>query len=238
MVREGAKLAKGRPDPGVDGMFDDRRDAGRQLAEALADYRDEDVVVLAIPRGGVEVGFQVARALDADFSLVVVRKLPFPDNPEAGFGAIAEDGSTVVAERATYGLGRDTIERVAEFQREEIERRVQVLRRGKPLPDLKGRTVILVDDGIAMGSTMRASIQLIKEQGAGRIVVATPVASWWVAQEIEAMVDQVVVLTKPASFRAVAQVYQEWYDVPDTKVLEILDKWRRERTSPPSVSEE
>jgi putative phosphoribosyl transferase len=230
MVREGAKLAKGRPDPGVDGMFDDRRDAGRQLAEALADYRDEDVVVLAIPRGGVEVGFQVARALDADFSLVVVRKLPFPDNPEAGFGAIAEDGSTVVAERATYGLGRDTIERVAEFQREEIERRVQVLRRGKPLPDLKGRTVILVDDGIAMGSTMRAAIKLCEHEGAGRIVVAVPVTGEQTAREIGALVDEIVVLEKPPFFRAVAQVYRNWYDVSDREVLRIMETWRNERS--------
>jgi len=94
------------------------------------------------------------------------------------------------------------------------------------------------DRKIAMGSTMRASIQLCKKQGAGKIVVAAPVASPWVAQEIETMVDQVVVLTTPASFRAVAQVYQDWYDVPDAEVLEIMEKWRRERTSCPTVSEE
>ena len=207
-------------------MFDDRRDAGRQLAKALADYQDKDVVVLAIPRGGVEVGYQVARALDADFSLVVVRKLPFPDNPEAGFGAIAEDGSTVIIERATYGLFRESIERIIEFQREEIERRVQVLRGGDPLPDLKGKTVILVDDGIAMGSTMRAAIKLCENQGAGRIVVAVPVTGERVAQEIGARVDEIVVLEKPPFFRAVAQVYRNWYDVSDREVLHIMEAWR------------
>ena len=213
-------------------IFKDRTDAGVRLARALEDYRNRNVLVLAIPRGGVEVGYQVARYLDADFSIVITRKLPFPENPEAGFGAIAEDGSTFIFRDATRSLPPPTVERIIHQQQKELDRRIRVLRGGEPLPEIADRTVILVDDGIAMGSTMRASIQLIKEQGAGRIVVATPVASWWVAQEIEAMVDQVVVLTKPASFRAVAQVYQEWYDVPDTKVLEILDKWRRERTSP------
>jgi putative phosphoribosyl transferase len=116
-------------------------------------------------------------------------------------------------------------------QKSEIRRRIRVLRGGRPLPEMKNRIVILVDDGIAMGSTMRASIQLCKKQGASRIVVATPVASWWVAQEIEAMVDQVVVLTTPASFRAVAQVYQDWYDVSDAEVLEIMKSWRGEKIS-------
>jgi putative phosphoribosyl transferase len=168
-----------------------------------------------------------AMALDADFSLVIVRKLPFPDNPEAGFGAIAEDGSAVIAEQAAYSLPRDTVERIVQFQQEEIERRVQVLRGGKPLPDLKGRTVILVDDGIAMGSTMRAAIKLCEKQGAGHIVVAVPVTGERVAREIGALADETVVLEKPPFFRAVAQVYRNWYDVSDREVLEIVNAWRR-----------
>jgi len=212
-------------------MFDDRREAGEQLARALVDYKGKDVIVLAIPRGGVEVGYQVTRALDADFSLVIVRKLPLPDNPEAGFGAIAEDGSAVIIERVAYGLLRDTIERIVEFQREEIRRRIQVLRRGSPLPDLRGKTVILVDDGIAMGSTMRAAIKLCENQGAGYIVVAVPVTGERAAQEIGALVDEIVVLEKPHFFRAVAQVYRNWYDVSDREVLEIMDTWRSEEQS-------
>lgn len=215
---------------GVDSMFDDRRDAGKQLARTLVDYKGKDVIVLAIPRGGVEVGYQVAKALDADFSLVVVRKLPFPDNPEAGFGAIAEDGSAVIIEQAVYRLPRDTIERIVEFQREEIRRRIQVLRRGSSLPDLKDKTVILVDDGIAMGSTMRAAIKLCENQGGRRIVVAVPVAGERVAREIRALVDEIVILEKPPFFRAVAQVYRNWHDVSDQEALEIMDTWRsRER---------
>jgi predicted phosphoribosyltransferase len=213
-------------------MFDNRRDAGRQLASALAHIQDEDVIVLAIPRGGVEVGYQVAQALDADFSLVVVRKLPFPDNPEAGFGAIAEDGSAVIFEQAAYGLPLDTVERIVASQRQEIERRIQVLRGGRDLPDLMGRTVILVDDGIAMGSTMRAAVKLCKNQEAGRIVVAVPVTGQRAAREIGALVDEIVVLEKPPFFRAVAQVYRNWYDVSDQEVLEIMDAWRNKMHRP------
>jgi putative phosphoribosyl transferase len=145
-----------------------------------------------------------------------------------GFGAIAEDGSAVTIERATSGLLRDTIERIVEFQREEISRRIQVLRGGNSLPDLKNKTVILVDDGIAMGSTMRAAIKLCENQGVRRIVVAVPVTGERVAREIGALVDEVVVLEKPPFFRAVAQVYRNWYDVSDREVLEIMDAWRSE----------
>lgn len=209
----------------MNGMFDDRKEAGEQLGRALVKYVGKDVLVLAIPRGGVEVGYEVARTLDADLSLVIVRKLPFPYNPEAGFGAIAEDGSTIIIEQATYGVPQDTLERVIEFQQEEIERRIQVLRNGQPLPDLKGQTVILVDDGIAMGSTMRAAIELCKHQEAGRIVVAVPVTGASAAREIGALVDEMVVLKKPRYFRAVAQVYRTWHDVSDQEVLEIMKAW-------------
>jgi putative phosphoribosyl transferase len=211
-------------------MFEDRRDAGERLAKALVDYKGKaDVVVLAIPRGGVEVGYQVAKALDADFSLVIARKLPFPDDPEAGFGAITEDGSTVILEHTGYGLLRDTVERVIDFQREEVQRRVAALRGGEPLPDLAGKTVILVDDGIAMGSTMRAAIKLCRNTGAGRIVVAVPVTGERKAREIGALVDEMVVLEKPPFFRAVAQAYSNWYDVSDREVMRIMDVWRNGR---------
>jgi putative phosphoribosyl transferase len=187
------------------------------------------VLVLAIPRGGVEVGYQVARTLDADFSLVVTRKLPYPDNPEAGFGAIAEDGSTFMIENPGGWLSSRVVEAIIEEQKAEIERRIQVLRGGGPLPEIEGRTVILVDDGIAMGSTMRASIELCKNRNAARIVVGVPVASQRVRDEIEKTVDEIVVLEAPAFFRAVAQVYRDWYDVSDDQVLEIMTKWRKER---------
>ena len=210
-------------------MFRDRTDAGKQLAQALEDYGQDNVLVLAIPRGGAELGYEVAKHLDAEFSILVSRKLPFPDNPEAGFGAMAEDGSTFIFKDAAGHLPAPTIERIVEDQKDEIERRIRVLRGGGPLPDIENRTVILVDDGIAMGSTMRASIRSCRNRNAGKIVVAVPVASPRVAREIEEMVDDLVVLETPPFFRAVAQVYEHWHDVSDEEVLEIMETWREEQ---------
>lgn len=205
-------------------VFTDRKDAGLKLARQLEKYRVQDVLVLAIPKGGVEVGCMVAEHLHAQFSLLVTRKLPFPDNPEAGFGAIAEDGSVFLIEDAAMWVPQAHIEKIVGEQSGEIRRRVQVLRGGRPLPEIRDRTVILVDDGLAMGSTMRASIMLCRKRDAGKIVVAVPVAGREVAGEISRMVDEIVVLETPAHFMAVAQVYMNWYDVSDDEVLEILEK--------------
>lgn len=210
-------------------MFRDRRDAGKQLADQLEEYQDEDVLVLAVPRGGVEVGVEVAEALAADFSLLIARKLPYPDQPEAGFGAVAEDGSAVILETASQRVHPQVVQRVIEEQRQEIERRVAVLRKGQPLPVIKDRTIILVDDGIAMGSTMRAAIKLCKKQGPATLVVAVPVAGARVKKIIEDLVDRLVVLETPRFFRVVAQVYQDWYDVPDQEVLEMMQTWQQKK---------
>jgi predicted phosphoribosyltransferase len=210
-------------------MFKNRKDAGEKLAKALEKYEIENPLILAIPRGGVEVGLQVARKLNADFSLIIARKLPFPDNPEAGFGAIAENGSTFIFEDAYYWLAGENIERIKQQQIAEIERRVKALRGGSPLPEMKGRTVILIDDGIAMGSTMRAAIELCKNREARKIVVAVPVAGREVAEEIERRVNELVVLEIPMYFTAVAQAYENWYDVSDEEVLDLLRERIREK---------
>ncbi len=211
-------------------MFINRKDAGRQLAEALIEYKGTGVLVLAIPRGGVPVGIEVAKELEADFSLVITRKLPFPYNPEAGFGAIAEDGSNIIMRGASQNLSKAMIETIIRNQQEEIKRRIKVLRGGQPLPDIAGRIVILIDDGIAMGSTMRASIKLCENRGAEQIVVAAPVASPEVAHALEQKesVSDVAILLKPRFFRAVAQVYENWYDVPDHEVLELIKQFQKE----------
>ena len=209
-------------------MFQDRKHAGQKLARALEEYKDKDALVLAIPRGGVEVGYQVAKHLIADFSIIVARKLPFPDNPEAGFGAVAEDGSTFIFRDAANWLSKKTIDNIIHRQRGETERRVSVLRKGEPLPEMVDRIVILVDDGIAMGSTMRAAINLCKKKKARKIIVAVPVSGEDVAEEIGEIVDELTVLAKPAFFRAVAQAYMNWYDVSDQEVIEIMEKWREQ----------
>jgi predicted phosphoribosyltransferase len=210
-------------------MFKNRKDAGEKLASVLEKYREEAPLILAIPRGGVEVGLQIAKRLNAEFSLVIARKLPFPDSPEAGFGAIAEDGSTFIFENAQYWLAGETIERIKQQQITEIDRRIKALRGGNPLPEVAGRTVILVDDGIAMGSTMRAAVELCKKRKARKIVIAVPVAGKEVVEELKKRVDELVVLEIPPFFRAVADAYEKWYDVSDEEVLDLLRERIREK---------
>jgi len=178
-------------------MFDDRREAGIRLGEALERYRDRSPVVLAIPRGGVPVGKEVARRLDADFSLLVSRKLPFPENPEAGFGAVAEDGSVYIVPGAERILTRNVVEEVLDEQRAVVERRIRDLRGGESLPDIDGRVVILVDDGVAVGSTLRAAARCVRNKGAAETVIGTPVGSATAEKELGEYVDHVHVLFSP-----------------------------------------
>jgi len=209
-------------------MFIDREDAGKRLARALINYKNKDVMVLAIPRGGVEVAYEVAKFLNADLDLIVSRKLPLPYNREAGFGAIAEDGSTFIFKDAYSWLDEDDIERIKKEQKEEIKRRIKILREGRPLSEIKDRTVILIDDGLAMGSTMRAAINLCRGKKAKKIIVAVPVSGRDVANEIRGIVDELIVLEMPVFFQAVAQVYANWHDVTDSEVLEIFKKFKKE----------
>ncbi|MCF7874941.1 MAG: phosphoribosyltransferase [Candidatus Omnitrophica bacterium] len=205
-------------------MFKDRKDAGEKLAQALEKYKIENPLVLAIPRGGIEIGCQIAKILGLEFSIVVVRKLPLPQNPEAGFGALAEDGSEFVLPYAVDWLNRQQREEIKKEQNEEIQRRIKALRKGEPLVPLKNKTVILVDDGIAMGSTMRAAIKLCQNKGVGELIVASPVAGPSVADQINRQVDKTVILEIPKFFRAVAQSYQNWHDVSDQEVIESLNQ--------------
>jgi predicted phosphoribosyltransferase len=173
------------------------------------------------------VEYHVARWLRADFSIIITRKLPFPHNPESGFGAIAEDGSMFTHPLADEWVSESEQKRVIQEQKKEIERRKQKLRK-KELPKIKGRTIIVVDDGIAMGSTMRASIAMVKNRKAAHIVVAVPVAGRQRVQDMKELVDDIIVLATPRFFRAVARVYENWYDVPDKEVCAIMEKWDKE----------
>jgi len=187
-------------------------------------FKAPNTLVLGIPRGGVEVAYEVARQLDAPLSIVIVRKLPIPSNPEAGFGAVAEDGSAFFIDRICNQIPGATRADIVQQQQQEVQRRIEALRNGRPLPDLGGRNVILVDDGVAMGSTMRAALALCRHQQAQRVVVAVPVAGPAVARQLAEAADALVVLKKPPGFRAVAEVYRDWYDVPDDEVIRILQK--------------
>jgi predicted phosphoribosyltransferase len=207
-------------------MFKDRKDAGKELAQALQKYKEMDALVLAIPRGGVELGCEVAKALQCDFSLIICRKLPYPHNPESGFGAIAEDDSVYINPLAAAYVSEYEIKQIIQKQSQEIQRRIQILRDGKPLPEMKGRTVILVDDGIAMGSTMHTAVTLCKKCKAKKIIVAVPVAGAQAIEKFSQMADEVIVLESPADFHAVAQVYENWYDVSDEEVMDLLEKMK------------
>jgi len=202
-------------------MFRDRKDAGEKLAAELRGFKEENPLVLAIPRGGAELGYVVAKALQCDLALIICRKLPFPYDPESGFGAVAEDGSLYIHESAAAYVSADEIEKIVAQQKKEIERRIEMLRGGRGLPPLKGRTVILVDDGIAMGSTMHAAVSLCRKQEAGKIVVAVPVAGARSIDEFAHIADEIVVLESPLHFYAVAQVYEKWRDVSDEEVLAL-----------------
>ncbi len=208
-------------------MFKDRKDAGKKLAEALQKYRGSEALVLGIARGGVEVAAEVADALAAQLDLLVTRKLPIPYNPEAGFGAIAEDGSVFLNQWAKKAVSEADLERIKAEQLREIKRRLEVLRGSKSPPPIKDRTVIIVDDGIAMGSTVRASVIFCKNQGARKIVVASPVSSPEAEREIAELVDDIVILETPDNFMAVAQVYAKWYDMSFEEVNEIMENRRK-----------
>jgi len=205
-------------------MFKDRKDAGQKLAQALLKYKEEYPLVLAIPRGGVELGYEVAKALECELSLIICRKLPYPDNPESGFGAIAEDDSVYINPMAAAYVPDTMIKQIIHEQSLEIRRRILTLREGKPLPEIKDRTVILVDDGIAMGSTMHTAVTLCKKYKAKKIIVAVPVAGRRSIEEFSHIVDEMIVLESPLNFHAVAQVYENWYDVSDEEVLSLLKK--------------
>jgi len=211
--------------------FEDRADAGRKLAGEIKRRSFINPVILAIPRGGAEVGIQVARAIPCEFSLLVSRKLPFPDNPESGFGAIAEDGSVFIIQEVASQVAPERMEKIMNTQRAVIRERVKALRDDRPLPEIRDRVVILIDDGLAMGSTMNAAILLCRKKEAARIVVAVPVAGRNAIARIAPAADSLIVLETPQDFRAVAQVYRHWRDLTDEDVrLLMLGKSRRHGT--------
>lgn len=209
-------------------MFKDRKEAGFRLGEALKKFSGQEPIVLAIPKGGIEIGYEVAKSLQCPFSVLITRKLPFPEYPESGFGAVAEDGSTYIVPGMEKKVPESTFEDVYRQQVDEIKRRVSVLRGGKPLPEITGKTVIITDDGIAMGSTMMASIAYCKKNNPARLIIASPVASPRTVSAIGREADDAVILETPEDFQAVAQVYRDWYDVSDMEALSILEDAKNE----------
>ncbi|MFE2278529.1 phosphoribosyltransferase [Streptomyces sp. NPDC059454] len=208
--------------------FRDRRQAGRELAARLRERQDEgalpEPVVLALPRGGVAVAVEVARALDAPLDVLVVRKIGAPFHEEFGVGAMAGDGVPLFDEDALLRLGLDEADLapVVERERTELRRREQRYRQGRPAPELSGRTVIVVDDGLATGSTARAALRALRAQDSGHLVLAVPVGATEGVALMRSEADEVVCLHEPAAFMAVGQWYEEFDQLTDEDVLDAL----------------
>ncbi len=207
------------------GLFRDRRDAGRLLAEKLAAYANRpDVLMLALPRGGVPVAYEVARRLVAPLDVFVVRKLGVPGHEELAMGAVATGGVRVLNDQLVEQLGipDQMIDAVAARERQELARRERLYRGGRPPPDVRGRTVILVDDGLATGATMYAAIEALRKQNPGRIVVAVPTASPDTCEEMKAKADDVICAITPDPFQAVGRWYQDFSQTSDEEVADLL----------------
>jgi uncharacterized protein (TIGR00369 family) len=204
--------------------FRDRSDAGRQLASRLLPLKGQDVVVLGLPRGGVAVAAEVARALDAPLDVILVRKLGVPVQPELGMGAIGEGAARVInADVVRYArVSEADIEAVEERERSELERRIKRFRGDAPRVPLAGRTAILVDDGIATGSTARAACQVARAQGAARVVLAVPVAPPSVCAALAADADEVICLETPERFLAIGEWYEDFSQTSDEEVVALL----------------
>ncbi|HEV8571829.1 MAG TPA: phosphoribosyltransferase family protein [Actinomycetota bacterium] len=209
-------------------IFVDRQEAGRQLAEALAELEGEDVVVLGIPRGGVVVAAEVARAHGWPLDTVIPRKIRAPGNPELGLGAIAPSGVRVLDQRMLemLGVSESYLEREIAEEEREIERRSHEYRRGRPPVDVKEKVAVVVDDGIATGGTATAAVRWAKAQGARRVILAVPVAPAEGVWNLSTEADEVVCLETPEPFYAVGQWYQEFPQTEDDEVLRILDDAR------------
>lgn len=206
-------------------MFSDRQHAGEVLARAVLDLKGGDVIVLAIPRGGVVVASVVARALGAPLDVIVTRKIGAPGEPEYALGAVTQDGEVIIDEDAVRMLqvSRDYLDREAANQAEEVRDRMRRFRGERPYPSLKGKTVVIVDDGIATGNTVLAALRSVKRQGPRSVVVAVPVGPTETIVRLSEEADRVVCLETPEPFFAIGEFYSEFGQVEDEEVRRILD---------------
>ncbi|MFL6526583.1 MAG: phosphoribosyltransferase [Chthoniobacterales bacterium] len=209
-------------------QFKNRACAGAALAERLQHYRGQPaVIVLALPRGGVPVAAEVARSLEAPLDVLVVRKLGVPGWEELAMGAIASGGTCVMNDEVIGALGldvRQSVDQVLAAEREELRSREDRYRGGKPFPDLRGRCVILVDDGLATGATMRAAARAVRQQGAARIVIAVPVGAPSTCHDLGSEADEVICAATPESFFGVGQFYADFRQTTDDEVRQLLSE--------------
>jgi len=210
-------------------LFRDRLDAGEKLADKLMDLKGERCAVIAIPRGGVVVGYAVALRLDAPLEVTVPRKIGAPGDPELAVGAVAEDGTIYVEESiaSTVGVSDDWIKLEAERELEEVKRRISVYRAGKPLPRLDDYVAIVVDDGVATGATVMATVRFLRKLNPKKIVIAVPVAPPEILPKLASEADEVRCVETPSPFFAIGQFYADFSQLSDSEVLEYLSKAKR-----------
>jgi putative phosphoribosyl transferase len=221
-------------------QFRDRTEAGQLLAAQLATYVDRpDVLVLALPRGGVLVAFEVARVLHAPLDVLVVRKLGVPGQEELAMGAIAAGGARFLNDDVVQflGISDEVIDQAAEHEQRELERRERLYRGDRPACDVRGRTVILVDDGIATGATMHAALVAVKQQQPARVIIAIPTAAPSTCEEFAAEGDEVVAVIRPEPFYAVGLWYEDFPQTSDEEVRDLLERARQEQQSASSLQQ-
>ena len=207
--------------------FADRLDAGQQLAAQLASYADRaDVLVLGLPRGGVPIAYEIAKALHLPLDICLVRKLGVPKQPELAMGAIASGGIMVLNQEVlrSFHIPDSVVQEVAAVEQQELERREQVYRGDRPMPEVSDRTVILADDGIATGSTLRAAVAILREQEPERIVVAVPVAPPASCEQLKTVVDELICLVTPDRLYSIGQWYQDFSQTTDAEVCQLLEQ--------------
>lgn len=205
-------------------VYQNRRDAGEVLANELTSYRDQDVVVLGLPRGGVPVGWEVARALHAPLDVFLVRKLGVPQWEELAMGALASGGGVVINDQLvrSLGIGDEAIQAAIARETEELNRRERVYRGDRAPIEIAGKTVILVDDGIATGASMLAAVRAVRAQEPARVVIAVPVGPASACRQLTREADDVVCAAMPPGFEAVGQVFVDFHQVTDDEVRELL----------------
>lgn len=206
--------------------FSNRAEAGRFLAEKLGNYAGRDDVIMGLPRGGVPVAYEVAQRLRAPLDVFIVRKLGVPGFEELAAGAIASGGVRVLNEDVVRALPHadEIIESVTARETAELERREQSYRNGRPPPELRDRIVILVDDGLATGATMRAAVAALRRRGAAKIIVAVPVGAPETCRELEELVDEIICAIAPDFFQAVGQYYEDFSQTSDEEVRDLLKR--------------
>jgi putative phosphoribosyl transferase len=212
-------------------VFQDRIDAGRQLAETLKSYRPNEMIILALPRGGVPVGYEIAQALHIPLEVLIIRKLGVPGHEELAMGALGPNGLTVFNEDVLrmHQLSPAAINRVVARETDELNRRSRFFRGNRPFPDLAGKTVVIVDDGLATGATAMAAIQAVKALRPAGTMLAVPVCATDAADRLRRMVDTFICLHCPDDFNAVGQWYQDFSQTTDAEVIDLLRRlWQAE----------